>query len=72
MIDPAGRVFRFSEATERSVVDRMRDLDEIIASTRLLYPLHTWTRADFLLLFFLDDAGDSLQKLIELAQDESP
>ena len=63
--DVAGRIFTFSERAERSVVDRMRDLDEIVAQTKLLYPEHTWSRADFLMLFFLDDMGDAMRILAD-------
>jgi hypothetical protein len=64
----AGRIFQFSERIERSLVDRMKDLDEIQAAVTDLYPGHTWTRSELLLLFFLDDAGDSLSRLVELTE----
>ena len=60
----AGRVFKFRERAEIDVVERMRDLDEIFASATARYPGHTWTRQELLLLFFLDDIGDSLLKML--------
>lgn len=69
MIDVADRVYRFSERTERSIVDRMRDLDEISSEMKRLYPENNWSRSEFLLLFFLDDIGDSMLKLVEQAEE---
>lgn len=65
----AGRVFTFRERAETEIVARMRDLDEIFVSATALYPGHTWTRQEFLLLFFLDDIGDSLVKLVDQGSD---
>lgn len=66
----AGRIFGFSERTEVSLVERMRDLDEMIAQMRLLYPENTWKRADFLLMFFLDDIGDAVLRIDARGEDD--
>lgn len=65
MSDIRSRVFTFDEKTERACVDRMRDLDEMVAQMKELYPENTWSRGEFLLLFFLDDMG---VRLIQIAE----
>ena len=61
--DVAGRIFTVTERSERQFVDTMRDLDEIIANVRRLYPGNTWSRLEILLMFFLDDACDRLKDI---------
>lgn len=61
----AGRVFKLRERAEIDLVARMRDVDEILVAAGDLYPGHTWSRSDLMLMFFLDDIGDSLVKLLD-------
>ncbi|MFI5228393.1 MAG: hypothetical protein ACHQWU_04945 [Gemmatimonadales bacterium] len=68
-VSPAGRLFGFSERCERSLVDGMRDLDEIMSATKELYPEHTWSRTDLLLFFFLDSAVDELTHIRSRGED---
>lgn len=67
---PAGRTFTFTERSERSLIDGMRDLDEIMGATKRVYPSHTWSRSELLLLFFLDSCADRLDQIAEALDDE--
>jgi hypothetical protein len=66
--DPAGRVFKFSERSEQLLVGAMRDIDEMMAAARRMYPGNTWTRLEIIELFFLDSATDQLQTLIDRSE----
>ncbi len=68
--EPAGRTFKFSERVEEQLVDAMRDVDDMLRAARVLYPGNTWTRTEFIQLFFLDSATDQLQVLVDRGADE--
>lgn len=69
--DVADRVFKFTERQERLLIDRMRDLDEIRAcANRMLPGKKRWSRIELMLLFFLDDMGDSLQALASAGNED--